>query len=567
MRRLLCLAAFVMLLVVAFPVSAETGAANAGYYATVSSDGSCQVSLTATLHLEQPADDLTFPVPDSATSITLNGSRIRASKSGQFRYVDLSGTVGQMVGDVSVTIQYTLADVIVQTDSGDLQLELPILCGFSYPVKAMEFSVTLPGEISGRPTFSSGYHQADIEKTMSFSVSGATVAGSFLSELKDHETLTMTMGVTEEMFPQPIVDVRNTDVCAVAMGICATLALVYWLLCLRNAPAKTRQEPTPPEGYSAGQLGCILNTRGLDLTATVFSWAQLGYLQIQLAPRDKVLLHKRMDMGNERSEAERRWFRKLFARRSTVDATGSFYTELCLEAAKKPAGVQPLLHRHSGSPMIFRGLMSGVGLFGGIFVGIGLGGGLLEGVVVVLTALLGAVGGWTVQGWAYGLWLRNKEPLYTGVAVSILWLLLGLAAGVFLTALVTVLGLLLAGLFLAWGGRRTLQGRQTLSQALGLRRYFRSVPKDQLQRIQEANPDYFFTLAPYALALGVSDTFAKRFGKTRLFGCPYLIAGEKDRLSATEWSLMLRHTASLMDAGSRWRAIEKITTMIRTLFK
>ena len=29
---------------------------------------------------------------------------------------------------------------------------------------AMEFTVTLPGEITAKPAFSSGYHQANIEK-------------------------------------------------------------------------------------------------------------------------------------------------------------------------------------------------------------------------------------------------------------------------------------------------------------------------------------------------------------------------------------------------------------------
>ena len=569
MRKLFALAsAMVLILALTGSVSAETGASNAGFHATVSADGSCQVSLTATLHLEQPAGKLTFPVPGEATGITLNGSRVRAAKSGQFRYVDLSDTLGQMVGDASITIHYTLADVLNTTDSGALQLALPILCGFDHSVKAMEFSITLPGQISTRPTFTSGYHQTDIEKSMDISVSGASVTGSFRTELKDHETLTMTLDVSEQMFPRPIVDVGNADFCAAAMGICAALALLYWLLFLRFLSPRVHQESTPPEGYSAGQAGCIIHTRGFDLTAAVFSWAQLGYLHIRLDLRDRVYLDKCMDMGNERGEAERRWFRKLFAKHSTVNATSGFYTQLCVEAAQKPVGIQPLLHPRSGSPMIFRGIASGLGLFGGLLMGIGLGAGaLLEGLVIVLCALLGGIGGWYLQGWAYGLLLRDRQPLYIGIGISTVWLTMGLVAGMFLQALLTVLGLALAGLFLAWGGRRTSQGRQTVAQTLGLRRYLRAVPKVRLQQICETNPDYFFTLAPFALALGVGSAFARRFGKIRLSGCPYLSVGEKDRMTAGEWSAFLQHTVTLMDAGRQQQPIRKFLVLFKTLFK
>ena len=47
--------------------------------------------------------------------------------------------------------------------------------------------------------------------------------------------------------------------------------------------------------------GSRLTFTGADLTMMVFSWAQLGYLVIHLDDNGRVMLHKRMDMGNERS--------------------------------------------------------------------------------------------------------------------------------------------------------------------------------------------------------------------------------------------------------------------------
>ena len=100
----------------------------------------------------------------------------------------------------------------------------------------------------------------------------------------------------------------------------AVLALLYWILTLRTWPVFRMQTTTPPEGITAGELGCRLTLSGGDLTMMVFSWAQLGYLYIALDDRGRVLLHKRMDMGNERSKFENSIYKMLFSNRSTVDA-------------------------------------------------------------------------------------------------------------------------------------------------------------------------------------------------------------------------------------------------------
>ena len=56
-----------------------------------------------------------------------------------------------------------------------------------------------------------------------------------------------------------------------------------------------------PAGLTAGELGSRLVHKGADLTMMVLSWAQLGYLLITMDESGRVFLHKRMEMGNERS--------------------------------------------------------------------------------------------------------------------------------------------------------------------------------------------------------------------------------------------------------------------------
>lgn len=569
MRRIVTVIFSLLFLVsLTLSVFAATGATGSSVFATVSSDGSCQINLTATLHIEGGGEKITFPVPVQASNVTLNGSRARAPKKDDLRQVELSGIVGNVTGDFSISIGYTLQDVIHRTETDTLELRLPLLSGFGYSIEKLDFSVSLPGAPEGQPAFSSGYHQTDIEKDMTYTVSGNTISGSFTKALKDHETLTMTLPVTDTMFPQSVLKVQNTDTMNLAMLICAGLALVYWLLFLRNLPPRRQYCAQPPEGHSAGEMGCVLCGQGVRLSLTVLSWAQLGYVLIQRDRHGRVLLHKRMDMGNERSELEQRLFKKIFGKRLIADTSGDGYAELSRMVSKKSGSVRELMHPHTGNLQVFRFLASGIGLFGGVCLAMTLAdGAALQGLVMVLLAAAGAFSGWLIQDWLCSLLLWDKQPLWTALGCAGGWLLIGLFAGQFSTALLIVLGLILCGAMLAVGGRRTDLGRQTMGRALDLRRYLRTVPRAQLQRISETNPEYFFQLAPYALSLGVHKGFAKQFGATRLPGCPWLTSGMDAHMTALEWAQVLEQTVDDMDRRSRQIPMEKFLALLQSFRK
>ena len=86
-----------------------------------------------------------------------------------------------------------------------------------------------------------------------------------------------------------------------------------------------------------------------------------------------------------------------------------------------------------------------------------------------------------------------------------------------------------------------------MSQALGLRRYLKTVSRADLQRILRSNPDYYYNLAPYALALGVDQRFAKNMGGMRLGSCPYLTTLMDGHMTALEWSRLLRAAVNTLD--------------------
>ena len=548
MRRLI-LSALIILLLVALcvPAFAATGASDARVDAVLDTDGTCQVTISLNLHLDK-ATELRFPVPKNARSITLNGAGASTRASGDYLMVDLSRLTGNAIGDFSVIIRYTVPGTVRYNDRDLPELNLDLLCGFPYPIEGLAFSLTLPEQVSTIPHFTSGYHQQVIEESIFFETNGNQLSGSVAATLKDHETLAISLVLTEATFPRSAVEPWTAGWEDTAAFILMGLALVYWIFFLRCAPHLRSHSTQPPAGSTAGELRCALTGQGADLTMMVMSWAQMGYILIHLQGNGRVTLHKRMDMGNERGSFEQKVFRNLFGDKRTVDGSGYHYARLYRKVAASRGSLLELFSKRTGNPKVFRLLAAAAGVLGGASIGINLAGSaLLAFLVIGLLAIAGGVGAWLMQEWIQGLHLRNRTALLLGLAIGIVWIVLGSMAGEASLAFAMVAFQLLAGLAWAYGGRRTPIGRQTTSQILGLRAYLKKLPPEELERIRCTEPDYFFTMAPYALALGIDGAFARQFGKQRLSPCPWLTTGMDGHMTAWEWSGEMRRAASCLD--------------------
>ena len=546
--------------------SAATGISSMKSQVSVSSDSTCQVTAQLTIHLEQPVEKLYFPIPENATAVAVNGSRVLMVKNQNgVRVVDLSRYLSGMMGDISVTISYRLSELVTKNQDEILQLRLPLLNGFAYPIQSYEATVVMPGEITIKPSFLSGYHQANIEKDLEFSVEGATITCRTQSPLKDHETLAMTLPVNEEMFPQRIIHAPQLESTNTAAIVCGVLAALYWLLTLRFLLPLWPSRPTPPDGYTAGEMGSIVHLKGADLSLMVLSWAQQGYLLIDRRTPGQILLRKKMDMGNEQSQFQRKCFRLLFAKKASVDTSSAFYAQLCQKVAVLAPNVHGFVKKGSGNRKIFRILTALCGMFIGFSLGAALG---AESAAPWLPAvLIGAFGLFSTyycQTWAYSLIRPNRLRIILSAAMGVIWLILGIAAAQFKLALWAITLIALGGLLLAFSGRRTPEGRQAVAQVLGLRRYLRRTSAQEMARICQENPGYYHDLAPYAFALGANHKFAKAFGKQHTF-CPYILDAKEPSMTANNWDLYLQNLLEAMASRSRTRYLEKIKKVIQTL--
>ena len=542
--------------------SAENSAPRADIYCTVNADGDCLVSLSVTIHLDAGDDSLTFPLPANATSITMNGYSASTTRSASAVHVNLSRATNGLPGDFTIRFDYMLPDVVYPIEGRKLQMTLPLMNGFSYPVTSLSYVIPMPTTITTLPSFTSTYRQNGIDADLDYVIKDNMITGSIRNGLNDHESFSLTMPVEQEMFPTVSTYQRTGNPEVIPMLAVLGAALLYWLLFLRTLPPPRVTANHPPEGLTAGELGCRLTLQGGDLTMLVLSWAQLGYLLIHQDGNGRVLLHKRMEMGNERSLFEVRIFGLLFGNRRVVDCSGSQYAKLCRKTAGMLPGEKSMCASHPIHRKLFRLLCCASQSICGVCLTMNLTTvTVLEVLLGIVLVVLGAVFAWQTQNIAYGLFLRRKNGVWAGLVCFGLWTVLGLIAGVPLIALGSAAAQLCAGFLSAYGGRRTSLNKTETGQILALRRYLKKPPKQELERRLSLDPELFFRLAPYALAMGVMTPFAAAFGKRKLPQCPYLVTKVHGKRTAAEWADTMTAIVTLMDAryrqleAERWTAI------------
>lgn len=525
-------------LIVCIPALALSTATEVSGSATVAADGSCLVELTVTVQLDTARDDLTFPLPTDAADVLLNGQAAQTSRADGKLQVALPSL---SAGRHTFLLRYSLPCVI-QVTKEDTLLSQPLLSGFSLPIQQLDFTVSIPGPISGRPVFYSGYYQENIR--LNTTITDNTLVGSTNEALKDHETLRLDLPVDPNLFTVESASLLSKWDWACLVLIAAAMA--YFCLTLLPKFYRHSRSYTAPEGITAGEVGCCLTGSGTDLSMMVLSWAQLGYLQLELDKRGRVLLHKQMEMGNERSYHEGRIFQILFGRRATVDGASAHFARIHRKVAGRSPLQKQLYKPRSGDVRIFRALCCAAGMCVGVQLGDG-------GFVKFLLGVLALVLSFGIQSGCKSIPLRSKLPLLVAVACGCVWILLGSWLDGLGRVIPMVIFQFVAGIFAAYGGKRSELGQQVLTQLMGLRHHMLSGGSFELQQLQQKNPNYFYEMIPYALAMGIDRKFARRFdSKAALPECMWL--RNAPRMNAQQCAARLRHIADIMDKA-RYRKV------------
>ena len=289
-RKLSALTVLILVLAGLFvlPASAENAAQRVDTYCTMNSEGDCLVSMSVTIHLDAGDDSLMFPLPANATSITMNGYSAATTKSSSVTYVNLSRATSGLPGDFTIRFDYLIPKVVYpvadETRGKGLEMSLPIMGSFSFPVTSFTFTITFPSEVTTTPAFSSTYRQNSIEADLDYVVRDNMITGSIVNGLNDHEAFSLTMPVETSMFPSVSTYQRSGNPEVVPMLIvlgAALAALGGWaMVCAAGAVfARYYQAAKKQFGGTTGDMaGWFLQKCEIWMLAALAACQWLGVL-------------------------------------------------------------------------------------------------------------------------------------------------------------------------------------------------------------------------------------------------------------------------------------------------
>lgn len=516
---------------------------------TVQPNGVCKMTQTVTVNLDTLETELRLPLAKGAKKAQVAGFKARQYEEDGITVLSLESNTG-ITGSRTFTVTYELQDLV--TEENEIQtLTLPLLCAkWEYPIQNYAFTVSMPQEFESRPTFLSGYRSDVIEDHMALQTRDLAITGTIRDQLKDRESLDMVLELPAGYFSGAYAKwSASWTATAFCIGF-AVLALVYWFLKLRSKRIQVSPRALPPDSTPPGDVPFLLCGGKASFNMTVCHWASLGYLTISVNQKGNITLRKRMDMGNERRKMDQTLFAALFGGGGQCDGASLRYKRTAGRAIQVTPRfwARRLYKKTSGSPKLMQLLCA---LCGAVAVLL-----TMSMLLPLMTArwlvligcfLLGGLLSLCLQNWLAAWYLRSIPGLILAAlsgAAMILTAQLGGGMGTMLLALAL-------SLFTGWqtlhGGQRTRLGNQFIGQTLGFRRYLHRLTPDQARRLLDQDSQSFYSLLPYAQAMGLGAELAAKFDGNDLEPCDWYAEGRIAPRTSREFYTRWKETLAVLE--------------------
>lgn len=156
--------------------------------------------------------------------------------------------------------------------------------------------------------------------------------------LKDHESLEMTLTLDKSYFSGAHTTLSFGWAGTAIILLLLALAFLYWFSSLRSARVRVSSRMLPPDAALPCDMPFLLAGGPIQFNMLVCHWASLGYLTISCGKNERVVLRRRVDMGNERRPAEVRLFQMLFSQGDVCEGVSLLYKRTGGKGRRGPAG-------------------------------------------------------------------------------------------------------------------------------------------------------------------------------------------------------------------------------------
>ncbi len=399
-------------------------------------------------------------------------------------------------------------------------------------MERVDFQVNFPKPVdftNEPPQAYRGMRGSTSQKEVDISFSGNTISGS-TQNLSPYEGVTVLQILPKGYF----VGARNDVGGELPIVFGAAAILLAALLCFWFFGRDNKLIPVvsfyPPQGLDSASVGYVADEAAdsKDLTSLLIYWANMGIMSINQPSKKDFVFEKTGELSPDAPAYQRTMWEGLFDSRDRVelnDLKNTFYTTV--NAAKNALtsyfSVEERRLYYKQSTFL-------KGLFTFLTAGATFGFGYYCGYMVegssdaVFSAILPTVAVVAVMGFFNRMVSQWNTMSIVKKFFRAFWFVIVMVVvfGLFyifvaddpitpLYAILIILCIMFTGILAVFMKKRTKQGYNWNCEILGLRNFIKMAELDRIKLLCQENPNYFYSVLPYAYVLGLTDVWAKNF--------------------------------------------------------
>ena len=444
-----------------------------------------------------------------------------------------------ITGQKDYTISYDLVHIKDDADDGDYFYMNLIGTEWDTTIDNAAIKINLPtDQISDIAITSGKYSSSRNEANAVCSQEGNTIYVS-AENLNPEEGITLKLKMPEGTFADaPDSFYPFADIVAVILVVLSIMLIFYALVIFfkygRDKAVLPIMEFYPPDNMNPTQIGYIIDRTvdTKDVTSLIFYWASKGLLNITHNGGNKYTLTKLKPMDDTYPKYEQSAFNKLWSCGTNDSVTNNelsenYYTEVNSVKTSVPCDFvneKELDSDTSGTLSFITVLLSVLMLFlpsfiGGIYESDIISGLIFGGISLVPPVVFYFV----IRNIDNAKYKKGNVKRFGGIIVSIAAFIVGMiissifvsivAEEVFgiLAVILIVLNVFISVLIAVFTNQRTEYGQKILERTIGFKEFLSTAEKDKLEMLLEQDPEYFYNILPYAIALDVTNKWANKF--------------------------------------------------------
>jgi len=521
--------------------------------------------------------------PVKVRSVSVPGREHKVSSDGRVMSIRIGSPDVYLRGEQVYTIKYVYdvgRDGLKDMDEFNHNL---IGTEWATTIHRASFDIRLPKPFKPEDVnCTSGPYGSTDSSGVRWTVDGQRITGRMTQSLGPNEGLTIALPLPEGYWSGAAWHLPSVR--ALVSGyplyvVVVLLAGFAWWAKGRAAKLYPSVQFEPPEGMTPAELGYVIDgfADTEDVTALVPYWADAGALRIEDPGKDAggLRLVRVGELGPEAKPYERRMFDSLFSygKDGVVNVSElSFKFHTALDQAKYSVETsfssdperrvfepRKATLRLGSMEFSLAFLMGVLGYLPLLFLSLELGRAITgEGPVVfaflfVSLFLLVLPFNTLSALFCKGVSMRRFLPLFAALSLAVAagygYLAVWFASVPPARFCAAIASSWACVFFMAIMNKRTPYGDKLLERILGFREFIDKAERDKLERLFEADPQYFYGILPWAIVMGLSAKWAAHFEGMALEAPAWYVGSRPDRFSARDFERSLGRSLGSMNAS------------------